>query len=86
VVKTFRRGQNFQTRSKLSDEVETFRRGQNFQVSEVDCVAFGFLVISKYAPISADVSLDNYPNFSRYVDRMKSEVYPDWDEMLKVKI
>jgi hypothetical protein len=32
------------------------------------------------------VSLDNYPNFSRYVDRMKSEVYPDWDEMLKVKI
>ena len=44
---------------------------------------FGFMALAKFAPISEHFSLKDYDNIDRYVDRIKNEVYPDWDEVIK---
>lgn len=53
--------------------------------SEVDCIFFAFMVIAKYASITAENVLVNYPNLSQYVERMKAEFYPDWNDILTNK-
>ena len=44
---------------------------------------FGSMAIAKFAPISEHFCLKDFENIDRYVDRIKSEVYPDWDEVIK---
>ena len=55
------------------------------KVSEVDCVVFGFMVIAKYAPVTKVSLLDNYANVSNYIERMKNEFYPNWNDLLTNK-
>jgi len=56
-----------------------------FKISEVDCVAFGFMALSKYAPVTTDNLADKFPNIADYVERIKAQLYPDWNDLLKKK-
>jgi glutathione S-transferase len=56
------------------------------KVSELDCITFGFMSIAKFAPVQEPLSATNFPNLANYVDRMKDEFFPDWDDLLKNKI
>jgi len=53
------------------------------QISEVDCIFFGFMVVIKYAPFTGENTLAKHPNILEYVERIKDEYYPDWDQLLK---
>ena len=46
---------------------------------------FGFMSIAKFAPISNEISLKNYNNLSDYVERIKAEFFPDWEDLIKNK-
>ena len=56
-----------------------------YQISEVDCVAFGFMALGKFAPITAENLVEVHPNINDYVERIKGELYPDWNELIKKK-
>ena len=52
----------------------------------VDCSVFGFLAILFYNGPEDNFftkeAKERFPNLKAYVDRIKSEFWPDWDELL----
>ena len=43
------------------------------------------MALEKFAPITAENLVEVHPNINDYVERIKGELYPDWNELIKKK-
>ena len=53
--------------------------------SQVDCILFGCLAILVHAPFgeeTEDFITKNFPNMQAYLERLKANYYPDWNQLL----
>ena len=68
----------------ISDFLENkpFLMGE--KISEVDCTVFAFLVCLFYSTPEKDLLRmyveNELPNLRKYVDRLKNQYWPDWEE------
>ena len=67
----------------IHDPIKRLIINNYFKISEVDCVVFGFMVLAKYAPITKVDMLAEHQNIVEYVERIKNEFYPDWNQLIQ---
>ena len=84
-------GEQAELTSRDLSSIAAILGNKNFLLSKdsptsIDCTVFGHLAQFLYIPMAFPQKrfmLENYPNLVDYVDRMKSLMWPDWDDMCR---